>query len=70
MLFGKYVNAVAINPFQRLICFSKGRVEHFQMDPDDSKTPLRRLPYREEKRFHEMNRIRSVKENDVLKDLL
>ena len=70
MLFGKYVNAIAINPFQRLICFTKGRVEPFQMDPDDPKTPLRRLPYREEKRFHEMTRTRPVKENDVLKNLL
>ena len=70
MLFGKYVNAIAINPFQRLVCFAKGRVEHFQMDPDDRKIPLRRLPYREEKRFHEMARIRPVKENKMLKDLL
>ena len=70
MLFGKYVNAIAVNPFQRLICLAKGRVEHFQMDPDDPKTPLRRLPYREEKRIHDMARIRSVKENDVLKNLL
>lgn len=70
MLFGKYVNAIAINPFQRLICLAKGRVEHFQMDSDDPKTPLRRLPYREEKHFHEMIRIRPVKENDMLKDLL
>lgn len=60
MLFGKYVNATAINPFQRLICLAKGRIEHFQMDPDDPKTPLRRLPYREEKRFHDMARIRPV----------
>lgn len=70
MLFGKYVNAIAINPFQRLICFAKGRVEHFQMDPDDRKIPLRRLPYREGKRFHEMIRIRSVKENKILKNIL
>ena len=70
MLFGKYVNAIAVNPFQRLICLTKGRVEHFQMDSDDPKTPLRRLPYREEKRFHEMTRIRSVKEDDMLKHLL
>ena len=70
MLFGKYVNAIAINPFQRLICFAKGRVEHFQMDPDDHKTPLRRLSYREVKRFQGMVRIQPVKENDVLKDLL
>ena len=70
MLFGKYVNALAVNPFQRLICLAKGRVEPFQMDPDDPKTPLRRLPYREEKRFHDMARFRPVKENDVLKNLL
>ena len=70
MLFGKYVNAIAINPFQRLICLAKGRIEHFQMDPDDPKTPLRRLPYREEKRVHDMARIRPVKENGVLKYLL
>ena len=70
MLFGKYVNAIAVNPFQRLICLAKGRIEHFQMDPDDPKTPMRRLPYREEKRFHEMARIRPVKENALLKDLL
>ena len=41
-----------------------------KMDPDDRKTPIRRLPYREEKRFHEMARIRPVKENDVLKVFL
>ena len=70
MLFGKYVNAIAINPFQRLICLAKGRIEPFQMDPDDSKTPLRRLPYREEKRFHDMTRIRPIQENNVLKDLI
>ncbi|MFF5996094.1 hypothetical protein AAGS61_15280 [Lysinibacillus sp. KU-BSD001] len=70
MLFGKYVNAVAINPFQRLICFAKGRIEHFQMDIDDRKTPPRRLPYREVKRFHDMVHIRPLKEHKELLELI
>lgn len=69
-LFGKYANAIAINPFQRLVCFSKGRVEHYQMDTDDRKTPFRKLPYREVKRFQHMYRIRDVQEHTHLLELI
>ena len=59
-LFGKYSNAIAINPFQRLIYLPKGRIEHFQTDIDDHRTPQRKLPYREVKRFHDNMRIRPI----------
>jgi len=68
--FGKYANAIAINPFQRLICLPKGRIEPYQMDVDDHKTPFRRLPYREAKRFQHNVRIRPLKEHQVLQELI
>ncbi|MEG0383815.1 MAG: hypothetical protein RR642_03575 [Solibacillus sp.] len=58
--FGKYSNALAINPFQRLIYLPKGRIEHFQMDVDDLRTPARTLTYRDVRRFHDQMRIRKV----------
>ncbi|MER2106523.1 MAG: hypothetical protein ABS949_06250 [Solibacillus sp.] len=59
-LFGKYSKAIAINPFQRLISLAHGRIEHFQMNIDDYRTPQRLLPYREVRRFHENMRHRPV----------
>lgn len=59
-LFGKYSKAIAINPFQRLIYLANGRIEHFQMNIDDYRTPQRLLPYREVRRFHENMRTRPV----------
>lgn len=59
-LFGKYSKAIAINPFQRLIYLPRGRIEHFQMDIDDHRTPQRLLPYREVRRYHENMRHRPV----------
>lgn len=59
-LFGKYSNAIAINPFQRLIYLPKGRIEHFQMDIDDYRTPQKMLPYRDVRRYHDNMRIRPI----------
>lgn len=64
-LFGKYSKAIAINPFQRLIYLSKGRIEHFQMNVDDYRTPQRLLPYREVRRFHENMRTRPVQFDEL-----
>ncbi|MBS7344797.1 MAG: hypothetical protein KIG60_03890 [Caryophanon sp.] len=59
-VFGKYANAIAINPFQRLLYMPKERVEHYQMDIDNHRAPHRALPYREVRRFHENMRTRPV----------
>lgn len=56
--FCKYTNALAVNPFQRLLYMPKRRVEHFQMDIDDYRTPHRMLPYREVRRYQEFMRTR------------
>lgn len=59
-LFGKYSNAIAINPFQRLVYLARGRIEHFQMDLEDLRAQQRLFPYREVRRYHENIRIRPV----------
>lgn len=59
-VFGKYANAIAINPFQRLLYMPKDRIEHYQMDIDNHRAPHRALPYREVRRFHENMRTRPV----------
>lgn len=59
-LFAKYLKALAINPFQRLVYLPKGRIEHFQTDIDDHRTPHRMLAYRELRRYHENIRTRPI----------
>lgn len=59
-LFGKYSNAIAINPFQRLVHLQKGRIEHFQMDVDNPRSQQRLVPYREVRRLHEQMRTRPI----------
>lgn len=67
-LFGKYSNAIAINPFQRLVYLQKGRIEPFQMDVEDFRVQQRLLPYRDVRRFHENIRTRPVNFNEDNKD--
>lgn len=56
--FGKYCNALAINPFQRLLFMTKKRLEHFQMDIDAHHSTYRVLPYREVRRLSDNMRSR------------
>lgn len=59
-LFGKYSNAIAINPFQRLVFLPRGRIEPFQMDVDNVRSEQRLVPYREVRRFHDNIRTRPI----------
>lgn len=67
-LFGKYSNAIAINPFQRLIFLQKGRIEPFQMDVEDIRVQQRLLPYRDVRRFHDNIRTRPINFSEEVND--
>ena len=65
-VFGKYANAIAINPFQRLLYMPKERFEHYQMDIDNHRAPHRALPYREVRRYQDHMRTRPVEFTEPL----